>query len=70
MNTHDHAGRNIPCDLHMEHLNRECKFALSGLGANITEHAVQRVGRCIIPIFQNFDQENGVPPQSHYHTIY
>ena len=58
VNTHGHAGKNIPCDLHMEHLNREAKTALSGLGSNATDHAVQRIGRCIgrmLPIVQNFD---------------
>ena len=70
-NTHGHAGKNIPCDLHMDHLNRECKSALSGLGSNVTDHAVQRIGRCIgctLPILQNFDLENGVPILSTYHT--
>ena len=32
-------GRNISCDLHMEHLNRLAKTAVDGLGANKTERA-------------------------------
>ena len=71
INIQGYAGKNIACDLHMEHLNRECKLSLSGLGSNITEHAVQRVGKCIsctVPILQNFDKQNDVPPQSHFHT--
>lgn len=31
------AGHNIPCDLHMEHLNRLCKSAIKMLGVNKTE---------------------------------
>ena len=68
VNTRRRAGKIIPCDLH---LNRQCKLALSGLGSNITDHAVQRIGRCIgrtLPILQNFDQENGVPTLSAHHT--
>ena len=37
INTHGLPGKNIPCDLYMEHLNRESKSALSGLGSNITD---------------------------------
>ena len=33
-------GRNISCDLHMEHLNRELKKAISGLGANVTKRSI------------------------------
>ena len=40
-------GKNIAMDLHMEHLNRVCKDALRGLGANKTPKAIQRVGKCV-----------------------
>ena len=33
--------------IHMEHLNRECKQAISGLGANITDASIQHIGKCI-----------------------
>ena len=55
----------------MEHLNKECKLALSGLGSNITDQSVQRVGRCIgqtVPILQHFDEVTAVPNQSGYNT--
>ncbi len=71
INTHGRPGKNIPCDLHLEHLNRECKTALSGLGSNITDRAVQRIGRCIrttTSMLENFDIQNGIPTQSSYHT--
>ena len=34
---HGRPGKNVSMDLHMEHLNRECKASMAGLGANITE---------------------------------
>lgn len=43
VNVHGRPGKNIAADLHMEHLNRECKSSLSGLGANITDHSVLNV---------------------------
>lgn len=32
INTQGRPGKNIPAELHMKHLNRECKNCLSGLG--------------------------------------
>ena len=34
INVHGKPGRNVPCDLHMEHLNKKCKQAVSHLGGN------------------------------------
>lgn len=71
VNTHGRAGKNIPCDLHMEHLNRECKNGLRGLGSNITDMSVKRVGKCIgktMAMLTGFDQVNGIPKESDYHT--
>ncbi len=71
INIHGRAGKNVPADLHMEHLNRECKIALRGLGSNITDHAIQRVGKCIpktVSVLENFDVHNEIPPQSSYYT--
>ena len=71
VNTHGRPGKNISMDLHMEHLNRECKAAISGLGANVTEQAVKRVGKClgeIVKVTSNFDSQTGVNCESAYHT--
>lgn len=71
VNTHGRAGKNISCDLHMEHLNRLCKASLSGLGSNLTDNSVIRVGKSIgrlIPIMQQFDVVNGIPPQCDRHS--
>jgi len=71
VNVHGRRGKNVAGDLHMEHLNRECKNALSGLGANINDHSVQRVGKCIgrmQTILHKYDQVNGVRGDSGTHT--
>ena len=66
INTHGVRGRNIPCDLFMEHLNRALK-SLVALGANKTEKAIVRVGKCIgtvIDVLNNFDSDNDVQSDS------
>ena len=42
-------GKNVYCDLHMEHLNQMCKGSMDGLGVNISDGAVVRVGKCLGP---------------------
>ena len=62
-NVHGQSGRNISCDFHMEHLNRVVKTAIDGLGANKTEKAIQRVGKCVrefIHIMDAYDKQAGV----------
>ena len=39
------GGRNIPCDLHLERLNRLLKEAVRGLQVNKTSAAISRVGK-------------------------
>jgi hypothetical protein len=41
----------------MEHLNREAKTGIAGLGANITDHAVTRGGKALretVPLLQGY----------------
>lgn len=47
VHVHGKAGRNVPCDLFMEHLNRVCKGSISGLGENISDKAVLCTGKCL-----------------------
>ena len=71
INVHGQLGKNIPCDLHMEHLNRESKSSIGGLGANITDNAIQRVGKSLrssTAILEMFDQVNNCQSQSGHHT--
>ncbi len=70
INVHGRRGKNIPADLHMEHLNRVVKDCIRGLGANKTEKAILRVSRAlgtIIPILDNFDLIHGVSEISGAH---
>ena len=71
MNVHGQQGKNIPMDLHIEHLNRQCKVSIKALGANVTEHAVTRVGKCLGEIMQvtkKFDSQTGVLKDSMRHS--
>lgn len=60
INTHGKPGCNIACDLHMEHLNASCKFAIAGLGSNVTPQAILRIGRCIGPLVKVCNQFDNV----------
>lgn len=71
VNTHGRPGKNVPCDLHMEHLNRVLKGAISGLGSNISDKAVLRMGKCLGQmdrITNHFDDVNCLPSESGKHA--
>ena len=64
--------KNIPCDLHMEHLNRIVKNGIHGLGANKAEKAMVCVGKCvdsISDVLTTYDDELGINAPSGQHTI-
>ena len=68
---HGCPGKNISMDLHIEHLNRECRAAITGLGANITEQAVKRVWKYLgemVKVTSNFDSQTGLHCKFGYHT--
>lgn len=72
VNVHGHPGKNIPLDLHMEHLNRIAKDAVKNLGANKTEKAIAQIGRAIgtiAPTLQQFDSITGVNKLSGTHHM-
>ena len=63
VNTHGRPGRNIPVDLHMEHLNKVAKGAIGQLGSNKSTKAIERIGRAmgtLSPVLENFDCINNV----------
>ena len=71
VNVHGQSGRNISCDLHMEHLNRIAKTAIEGLGANKTKKAIVRVGKCIgkfTKILDAYDAQAGTVGVSGKHS--
>jgi len=62
INTHGKPGKNIPNDLHCEHLNRLCKTSIKGIGANKTEKCITRVAKALgtlDPVLKQFDVNNG-----------
>ena len=72
INTHGLLGHNTSCDLHMEHLNREAKTAIDGLGANKSQKAIQRTGKAIGTLtstLNKFDATNNVPQVSGHHSV-
>ena len=72
INTHGLPGKNISCELHMEHLNRLLKEAIKALGANKTTNAINRLGRCIAPlsdVLDRFDTVHNTEAQKSSHKI-
>ena len=71
VNTRGIQGRNIPADLHNEHLNKACKNAIGGLGSNLSTERIQMVGRSLgtlVPILDSFDIENNVSKSYGHHA--
>ena len=63
VNVHGRQGKNISCDLHMEHLNRECKDAMRELGTNLNNASIKRIGKSIgktVKLLNVFDHESGL----------
>ena len=73
VNTSGRPGKNIPCDLHMEHLNRECKQAMGTLGPNISrENSVRHIGKSIGSISNitaTMDRQIGVKRETGKHSV-
>ena len=64
INVHGLPGHNVSCDLHMEHLNREAKASIVGLGPNKSQKAIRRTGKALGPLtetLENFDEDNHAP---------
>ena len=71
INVHGLPGRNISCDLHIEHLNRLTKTSIAGLGANKSEKAIIRTGKTVGALsstIENLDKELHVPTTSGSHS--
>ena len=63
VNFHGRVGKNVPLDLHMEHINATHKNSITALGANKTEESILRLGRCIgqlQTLLANFDDQHNV----------
>ena len=71
VNTHGGPGRNIPCDLFNEHVNKAFKGIVESMGANFTELATTRVARSITTIERlstQFDEQMGIHPEASKHA--
>ena len=64
-------GRNIPCDLFNEHVNKQLKVIIANMGPNLTEAALQRAARSVSTlhaICERFDQTTALPHRSTAHS--
>ena len=71
VNVRGGAGKNIPCDLFNEHINKLLKCIISNMGPNLTEPALQRAARSVTVlqnICENFDSQSGVPYRTTAHS--
>ena len=71
VNTAGKKGRNVAGDLHMEHLNRTIKNALSYQYSNLQPQSIVRIGRIsglLDSVGRVFDKESGVLGRSTNHT--
>lgn len=55
INTKGLRGCNVPCDLHMEHLNRRLKGMIRGLHSNVTSKVLSRAARSVGIVHQVCD---------------
>ena len=71
VNIHGGLGRNIPCDLYNEHVNKLFKEVISNTGANLTDIAMQRTARAVTTLHYirtNFEKVSGVPTTTRAHS--
>ena len=71
MNVCGQPGKNIPMDLHTEHMNRDFKNAIGKLGPNTIDKSLERTKKALKllnEISQNYDA-TGIPIESAYHTF-
>lgn len=71
INTRGGAGRNIPCDLHNEHVNKLINHIITNMGGNTTEEALSRAARSITTLellCNKVDRSSGVPVGTHSHS--
>ena len=68
VNVRGGLGRNIPCDLYYEHVNKLLKHII---GPNLTETSLQRAARSVTAldaIAESFDVQSGVPHRTSAHS--
>ena len=73
VNTRGGPGRNIPCDLYNEHVNKLLKEIIMNMGSNLTKEALQRSARSVSTlqaVCLQFDKVSGVPVGTSAHATY
>ena len=70
VNSKGGLGRNVSCDLHIEHLNRSLKQAISALGSNNTQKSVSKCLHTVIEVWDNFYEQTSItkPTGKHSHA--
>lgn len=71
INTHGNTGHNVPCDLHMEHLNRQLKGCIRSTGSNIYPTTIQCAAKSLGPVSHvctQFEKELSLSVNKDYHT--
>ena len=71
VNSKGGTSKNIPVDLHMEHLNRLLKDVMIGLRANISESSIVNASKslnAIVSLSESFDEQLGIHRASIHHT--
>ena len=72
INTSGRVGKNIPVDLHMEHLNRQLKIMTRNLGSNVSPHTTQRAAKALAVtdvIRMQFLKATDMSDNKQHHTI-
>ena len=67
INTHGGKGRNLPCDLHNEHINKLFKDIIANMGANFTKTASTWAARSVSSLERlstGFDKQAGIHPEA------
>lgn len=71
VNVRGGAGKNIPCDLFNEHVNKKLKYIIQNMGSNLTEASLQRAARSVTTLQEIcavFDAQSGVPYTTSAHS--
>ena len=72
VNVHGGTGRNMPVDLHNEHLNRTLKDSVGEMGANLSESAIVQRSKSlkgVMDVVQTFDVNTNLHAVSTDHTV-
>lgn len=72
VNTSGIKGKNIPVDLHMEHLNRRLKIMLQNLRSNVNPSTAQRAAKglgVVQKVCTQFMAETDITENKDFHTI-